>query len=277
MGNKIVFSNSWQSFLYPVDFSIQHGTTAGHLLYVPENKSTGSLIMRWMEKISCNTAKKLVAVGKNAADELETFYHINKEKIDILINFVDEKLFYPENRSADKTIRILFSGRLEKRKGLHILKNLSDYIETIEGYTLAIACNTNDNRALFSCNAQTAIYSGLNLTQMRSFYNSGDILFFPSIYEGFSMATLEALSCGLPVIGTKFAIPEELRQYEFTRIYDMQQIPVLLEQITDMVDMYRNKKAKIHETIKKDFGYQQYEMKLTQLINVYLKKKNAKK
>jgi glycosyltransferase involved in cell wall biosynthesis len=166
-----------------------------------------------------------------------------------------------------KDITILFSGRLQKRKGLAKLKELADYIETVPGYTLNIACNDKTNADLFQNNAKTTIQTGLGLEQMRAFYNSGDALFFPSLYEGFSMATLEALACGIPVIGTGAAIQEELRKYDFVMtLNDDMDMPCVFKHIDRLVEQYGTQKTMIHEQIKHDFGYDQYEKKLLSLI-----------
>ena len=37
------------------------------------------------------------------------------------------------------------------------------------------------------------------------FYNSADLLFFPSIYEGFGLPPLEAMACGTPVVTSNAA------------------------------------------------------------------------
>jgi glycosyltransferase involved in cell wall biosynthesis len=93
--NKIVFSNSWQSFLYPVDFCVHHGTTKGFTMKIPETETFGSTIISLMEKISCKTARRIIAVSNSAARELMSLYGADPEKITILNNFVDEHLFYP--------------------------------------------------------------------------------------------------------------------------------------------------------------------------------------
>lgn len=268
MKNSIIFSNSWQSFLYPVDFSIHHGTTRGYTLRIPEAETFGSRIIRFMEKMSCKTAKKLVVVSHNAARELQSLYGAKQEKITVINNFVDDNIFYPceDKRAGD--INILFAGRLEPRKGLTTLKKLSDCLETAAGCNLSIACNNSKNIELFKNNKKTKINVGLSIGQMRDFYNSGDVLFFPSLYEGFPMVTLEALSCGIPVIGTEFAIMEELRAYDFTKISGLTDIPMLLEEIKQLVGLFRSRKKEIHIKIKQDFGREQYEKKLLGLIGM---------
>jgi glycosyltransferase involved in cell wall biosynthesis len=235
--------------------------------------------MTFMEKIAAQKAKNNLAVSQGTKEEMTAYYHIPPEKITVFNNFVDEKIFYPAagERARDTgNIRILFCGRLETRKGLGMLKKLSDYIEKIEGFSLSIACNNERNTSLFHDNKKTYIQIGLEISDLCAFYNSGDILFFPTIHEGFSMSTLEALCCGIPVLGTGEAIKDGLRNYEFIHIADTDELndfPELTRNIRMLVDKYHDKKEEIHQVITRDFGYEQYEKKLFSLINTGYKTK----
>lgn len=268
--NKIVIGNSWHSFLYPCDFSIHHGTMYGIDVHLNNgNRTKYSKRIAKMEQISAIMAKKVLPVGENCKKELIEYYNIPEKKIFVLNNFVNDSLFIPKvlSKPANNNIKILFSGRLEKRKGLQELKDLSDYIENKEGFELFIACNNANNTDLFKTNSKTHIQVGLTPDKMPDFYNSGDIMYFPTHYEGFSMSTLEALSCGIPVIGTTWAIGKELQHYSFTKIIDDDKnIENILCDIKNLYKQYKDKKQEIHNEISKAFGRKQYEEKLLCLI-----------
>jgi len=263
--DAVVISNSWQSFLYPVDFSIHHGTTAGYMRHAGI-RSKKSALLAWMEKISARRAKTVIAVSENCKNELEEIYGISPEKIIVLNNFVDERLFYPQATKKNSKITILFSGRLEERKGLSRLLELARAIEITDKYLLKIAVNSNDNCALFTQFKNTVILKYLDINKMREFYNSGDVFYFPTKYEGFSMATLEALACGIPVVGSGFAIPDELRCYDFVQMEEPADIGKSLAVIGQMKRKFDNMRPEIHQQITRDFGYEQYRQKLLQVI-----------
>jgi glycosyltransferase involved in cell wall biosynthesis len=220
-----------------------------------------------MEKISARRARTVIAVSENCKKELEILYKINSKKIVVLNNFVDEKLFFPEARGDYKTTRILFSGRLEERKGLSKLLELALFLESRPEYELFVAVNSRINCELFENFKNTHIFYGLDIPGMRKFYSSGDIFYFPTQYEGFSMATLEALASGIPVIGTRFAIPEELRHYDFIQLFDHEDTDRLVNAIDTLIQKNRSKRFEIHNIIIRDFGYAQYRDKLFSLIN----------
>jgi len=263
--NALIISNSWQSFLYPVDFSIHHGTTAGYMRHAGVISKKSALLAR-MEKISARRARIVIAVSENCKRELEELYGIAPEKIVVLNNFVDERLFYPQTAEKSEKIRIVFSGRLEERKGLSRLLELARAIESTDKYQLKIAVNSSDNCALFANLTHTLILSHLDINTMREFYNSGDVFYFPTRYEGFSMATLEALACGIPVVGTGFAIPEEIRRYDFARVEESENIENILAMIKLMKQKFDNMRSEIHQQITRDFGYEQYRQKLFQIM-----------
>jgi glycosyltransferase involved in cell wall biosynthesis len=263
----VVISNSWQSFLYPVNFSIHHGTTAGYMRHagISSKKST---LLSWMEKISARRAKMVIAVSENCKRELIELYRIASEKIIVLNNLVDERLFFPQSSKKNEKTIILFSGRLEERKGLSTLLELSRTIESSDRYQLKIASNSGDNIELFTGFKNTVILSKLDINAMREFYNTGDVFYFPTKYEGFSMTTMESLACGTPVLGTGFAIPEEIRHYDFVCIEKASGIDKTLVSIEAMKQKFFNKRSEIHQMITRDFGYEQYKAKLFKLIGL---------
>jgi glycosyltransferase involved in cell wall biosynthesis len=259
-----VISNSWQSFLFPADLSIHHGTTAGYMRHA-DVRSRKSALLAWMEKMSACKAKTVIAVSTNCKQELETLYGISPEKIIVLNNFVDEHLFYPMETQRTDRIIILFSGRLEERKGLSALLELAKAIESSDQYQLKIAVNSGDNCRLFENFKKTVISTHLDINAMREFYNSGDVFYFPTKYEGFSMATMEALACGIPVIGSGFAIPQELRHFEFVCVEESADVKAVLVRINNMHHTFINSRMEIHRRTIKDFGYEQYSQKLLRI------------
>lgn len=270
--NKIVIANSWQCFLYPADYSIHHGTQAGSMLYC--GKTLTSKITAVMEKISAKFARKILAVSENCKEELIKYYKIKEEKISVLNNFVDENRFFPIKHNTNcNSINVVFSGTLCKRKGLEKLIELANYLtiynkDNKKPIKLIIATNNNNNSESFANNSNVELNIGLTIDNMNDFYNKGDILFFPTIYEGFSMSTLEALASGLPVIGTNFAIPVELRHYKFCNlIEDNINCKDLCDKICNVYSLYNGQKEEIHKIISKDFGKESYKDKLMKYFN----------
>jgi glycosyltransferase involved in cell wall biosynthesis len=263
MRDKWVIVNSYQAFLYPADIVISHGTFKGNYTRIKPKKLLGSKFIAYMEKIAALLAKKVLAVSINCKNELIGFYNIKETKIKVLNNFVDELIFFPRRKKRN-AVTILFCGRLEDRKGLPYLRTFSEYLETIAGFKLRIAANNAANCEYFTGKHNTEVLTSLSLQDMPEFYNSGDVLFFPTLYEGFSMATLEALACGIPVIGSDFAIPEELCGYDFCKNITgkLDNPEYIVTAIKELCEKYGGEQNVIHNEIAEKFGKEQYKNKL---------------
>ena len=264
--NKIVIANSWHCFLYPAELSIHHGTMAGAMQHTKVGKAAS--ITAFMEKVSARKAKKILAVSINCKNELENFYKINPDKIEVLNNFVNEEVFFPKKESAQdgtsKQINVLFSGSLDERKGIAKLIEFSNYIEDYEGpyqISFTIASNTKDANHFFEGRQKTKIVSGLGVEQMPDFYRAGDVLLFPTNYEGFSMSTMEALASGLCVIGTAFAIPDEIKSFDFCCRHDFEDVSKTVEEIIKLYETWHTRKEEIASKTITSFGKKQYEEK----------------
>lgn len=264
--NKFVLCNSWNAFLYGADISVHHGTTYGINTHLPETVTFGTKLLAKMEQISAKKAKNVLSVSMNCSRELVQNYKINPDKIFLLNNFVDDELFIPKKTKKTAATKIIFVGSLGERKGLSNLVKLSDYLETVKGYKLLIATNTKSNTQIFENHKNTQVFTGLNINEMTEFYTKGDVLYFPTKYEGFSMSTLEALSCGIPVVGSDFAVTDELIGYKFCKRIDDFEPANVLKEADKLKNKYQNKKEEIHNSIKKRFGKDVYKKQFLEYV-----------
>ena len=284
-----VIGNSWHCFLYPADISIHHGTSAG----IIKNTGEGGMALKltaWMEKVSAKRARKVLAVSENCKKELVELYKIPEDKIIVLNNFVQNEIFTPAaeiKKNEENKINVCFSGALCDKKGIDKLQEFSDFIEgrsfssengSSYQINLNIATNYERNTGAFKGRINTSLQIGLKGPEMPDFYRQNDIMFFPTRYEGFSMAALEAVSCGLPIVGTRFAVSPELEGFEFCRLIEgATPVEQIVNQIIELWEKYcspdikEKEVQKIHEEVKKAFGTQQYKEKLLLLIDDCMK------
>ena len=128
----------------------------------------------------------------------------------------------------------------------------------------------------------TRVFRGLTVSQMNRFYNSGDILYYPTRYEGFSMATLEALSCGIPVIGSEYAIAKELVKYPYTRRVCFtgghEDVRDIVWEAKKLKAAYGRRKMEIHQEIAQAYGKEQYQQKISsQIQKLFLAERTVRK
>ena len=142
---------------------------------------------------------------------------------------------------------------------------------------LNIATNYEKNAGPFMGRKNTTVRTGLTAEQMPDFYRQNDIMFFPTKYEGFSMAALEALSCGLCLVGTEFAVGPEMSDFDFCRrissgnSMDMDNAKDMAEIVDIIIELFQKysvgtARAEIHKVVMERFGTEQYKKRLFSYI-----------
>jgi glycosyltransferase involved in cell wall biosynthesis len=164
-------------------------------------KSLKKKVAYFLEKSAYKNADKLIFTSKEGADFVIKKFSISPEKIEIISNYIDTKLFRPLPIEK-KGNRIVFVGRLEKEK------NLSNLIISLEGIEAELVLiGEGPMRAelekLSREKKVITIFKG-NLKQkdLPEELNKSSIFILPSLFEGNPKALLEAMSCGLACIGT---------------------------------------------------------------------------
>ncbi len=173
------------------------------------------------EKISCYSARKIVAISNGTAESLMKSYKIPREKINIIYNGIDTKKFsgsYEIPRKyglKDCKEYILFVGRIVPRKGLeYLLQAFKIIAKDKQNLNLLIIGNIGDEvyyRELIQLSKLLEIYDKVKILEnvpdedLPAFYHSSLFFVFPSLVEGFGLVCLEAMACGKAVIASNIA------------------------------------------------------------------------
>lgn len=120
--------------------------------------------------------------------------------------------------SAPGPRRLLFLGTVSARKGLHVLLqalalvpdgwhlSVIGGLDVEPGYTRAVRAQI----ARLGLAGRVVLHGRLDDGQVRAALEDHHALAVPSFYEGFGIAYLEALACGLPVLATTAGAAGEL-------------------------------------------------------------------
>jgi phosphatidyl-myo-inositol dimannoside synthase len=142
-------------------------------------------------------------------------------KIPIIYNGVDSTLFCPsDSRSEVDPVNILCVGRLIERKGQdHLLRAFARLRSKLTSPVKLTLVGTGDtemslkNLAKDLLIANSVDFAGVVPGEkMPDIFKRGDIFVLPSQNEGMSIALLEAMACGLPVVVTNTGGTVELVQ-----------------------------------------------------------------
>ena len=133
------------------------------------------------------------------------------EKIEVLRNGVDLRLFYPIERSAVRSSMglngptLLSVGHLIERKG-HDLAILA--LTRLPEFQLLIAGDGPEEQHLKALAIESGVgkrvrfLGSLTQPQLRDCYGAADALVLASSREGWANVLLEAMACGTPVVAT---------------------------------------------------------------------------
>ncbi|MBF0384118.1 MAG: glycosyltransferase family 4 protein [Magnetococcales bacterium] len=154
-----------------------------------------------LEQRVFNGADRVVVTTDEMKNIVTSDYNLDLKKICVIPNYVNTDLFAPSS-SPRTPKRLICIGRLEKQKNLESLINaLADSeVElwivgkgTLEEKLKSVA--KNRNVAVKFCGIQPH-------TELPKLINSASVFILPSSWEGHPKTLLEAMACGMPVIGS---------------------------------------------------------------------------
>lgn len=149
----------------------------------------------------------------------------DKSKIAVIYNGFSPELFYPiEKSKARKKInlqekeRICVSvGNLVKIKGYdYLIKAFKKLVEDYDEVSLFIvgsgSCHLRLNRIIRDLDLEEKVHlvGAKPHNEIVNWINSADLLVISSLREGAPVVLLEALSCGVPVVGTDVGIVSDV-------------------------------------------------------------------
>ncbi len=171
-------------------------------------------------KYSCNAADKIIAISRQTKTDIEAFFHIPPDKIEVIYQPVSSVFFIKQDTSdilkkygvPEKFI--LCVGTLEIRKNqLTLLKALkSANINTplvFVGRHTPYVSRINQYITEQGMGSQVIFLQGLPEKDLAGLYQSASLSVYISISEGFGLPVIEAMACGCPVITSKTScLPE---------------------------------------------------------------------
>ncbi len=245
---------------------------------------------------------KIIAVSKNSAEKVHSLGVPIKKIVDIYPG-VDLEKFRPDLgkkwlRSRidvkETDILVLFAGRITDAKGVpELLKAFSVVVRENKNVKLLLAAgrapylgteeefqqliqNTYEKAKILGIR-DNIIIQPFRLEEMPFVYNGADIFVLPSRREGFGLVYVEAMACGLPVIGTSTGgVPEIITNEKDGFLVPPEDATELAKKIEFLVKNEKRRKQMGSAGIEKVKQNFDLDKKIEKLIGVYsstLKKK----
>ncbi|MFH1255596.1 MAG: glycosyltransferase family 1 protein [bacterium] len=183
----------------------------------------------WSAKFSLSRAAAIIAVSEFTKKEIMELYKTDEKKIKVVRHGLDGKLYrrISDNEKIEQVLNkydikkpyIFYVGRLEKKKNTAklveayaVMRKKFKHIKHKMVLVGSAGFGFDEVKYVineFDIEEDVIITGWIPESDMPYIYNGADMFVFPSIYEGFGIPLLEAMSCGTPIAASNTAsIPE---------------------------------------------------------------------
>jgi starch synthase len=235
-GAELVHSHTWYAnaagHLAKLLHGIPHVVTAHSLEplrpWKAEQLGGGYRVSSWIEKSAFEAADAVIAVSAGMrADILRSYPNIDPERVHVVHNGIDlqrwtrvEDDAVLERWGIDPNKRsVVFVGRITRQKGLPYLlaaaRQLDPDVQLVlcagAPDTPEILAEVHEGVRVLQAEREGVIWIDEMLPQhdLAAVLSAGTLFVCPSVYEPLGIVNLEAMACGLPVVGTATGgIPE---------------------------------------------------------------------
>lgn len=191
-------------------------------VYWKNRSKTGKIMYNLSLGISVLRADKIIAVSNNTREDIINIFNLPENKVTVIYEGVS---FRPRTHNSGSMIKLKKYG-IEGNYIMHISgigfnKNtdtvLSAYKKLRENNDFAYNLVIVGSKSFFSRQVlnKASQIKGVIFTDfvseedMESLYSGASAFLYPSLYEGFGLPVLEAMSCGVPVIvSNNSSLPE---------------------------------------------------------------------
>lgn len=165
-------------------------------------------VLRRFTKIAVHKARAVTAVSRFTADIVRRDLGYNGP-LQVIYNGIDTNRFQPAHRPhPNNDVRVMFSGNLTIQKGAQWLVSIARKLHSNISIFYTTGLRTSNS---LPTRPNLIPIGRVSHGDMPGRYQQMDILLMPTVREGFGMAVLEAMACGLPVVASDCsAIPELL-------------------------------------------------------------------
>jgi glycosyltransferase involved in cell wall biosynthesis len=208
---------------YPVLSTIHHPITVDRRLEIQHARTRWEEFgkRRWyaFTRMQTQVAKRMprvMTVSESSAGDIAADHRVDPARIHVVPVGVDPDLFLPVAEVERVPGRIVTTASADVvMKGLKYLLEAIAKLRTERHVELVIIGKPNSD------SASTKVFEDLGLTDCVSYvhgvpdqrivelYSEAEVACVPSLYEGFSLPAIEAMSCGVPLVTTTGgALPE---------------------------------------------------------------------
>jgi len=164
----------------------------------------------------------VIAVSENTARDLETFFGLGRDRVNVVWNGIDHRRFQPGDVAAAKTVAaaqwqldrpfFLYVSRLEHpgKNHVRLIEAFNQFkAATSSDWLLALGGSDWSGAEAIYAAAKVSPYAAdirflgfVSDAALPGLYHATDVFIYPSLFEGFGFPPIEAMACGVPVISS---------------------------------------------------------------------------
>jgi len=226
--------------------------------------------MRPYAKACARGARCIFAISDHVREKCLQLYGVPSDHVIVIPSGYDDSIFRPRRLLKKRVLKkykidaefslpvVTFGGKMSKTKGIDVLLKANRMLQKRHPCQLLLfgSGDVKDalGRAPFEDELKNTYFMG-HVTQdvLADFFNIADFSVSPSREEGFCVAALEAMGCGLPVVGTDIPSLKELIVGKIVPPGNPAALAVAME---SLLRLPPERKERLRETsIKRALGY----------------------
>jgi len=176
-----------------------------HAVYELDGKSLTSRALAWI----ANRADKVLGGSKVIREQMSSL-GVSQDKLGECKYWIDIDRFSPKDskearkkNGINEQFTVLFVGRLIQKKGVKLLVDIAKELNQIQFVLIGSGPEEQYVEKCSKQNKNIQFLGKIKNSELHGFYNSADIFCFPSLYdEAFGLVGMEAVTSGLPVVGS---------------------------------------------------------------------------
>ncbi len=197
----------------------------GYLHFPSAHTALSRRYLAWSTRWSVRAARRVIAVSAATRDDLVAMLHVSAEKITVVHHGVRPADARPPGPTVHATLKrlgiarpyVLFLGTVQPRKNLQrLIRAFRQVVDAGLPHRLVIAGRMGwlvepIRAAVAACGLTERVHFAGYVADddLPTLYTGADAFALPSLYEGFGMPALEALSYGVPVVASNTtSLPE---------------------------------------------------------------------
>lgn len=168
---------------------------------------------------SVKKAVKIIAVSKNTQSDISKIYNMPQDKISVIYNGISSKVKKSSKKFAIDITKpfILYVGTLQPRKNIELLIKSFSKISKMDNYVKLVIAGKKGwlHDDIFASAIKYEVHDKVSFLGFVSddtkswLYKNASLFILPSLYEGFGLPLLEAMSYGCPVVSSQTSsLPE---------------------------------------------------------------------